>query len=235
MDVDYLIDCGNSRCKIAANTQPLAPQVLADSDLEQWFAQAQPGQALLLPGNEARAQRCEKAAAAGGLSLRRLDVPALQLHCNQYDRMGWDRLCAGIAAVQHCQSDVIVIDAGTMLTLTAWRLSEEHSFASCFVAGYIFPGAQVCLTAMHQAAPALPLLDLNAAALDVTAQQMQGAVQDAWPAVLAALCQQLQEQVTTAQVILTGGARDIVPAALAHDQQEDLVLRGLQLLAADQR
>ncbi len=69
-------------------------------------------------------------------------------------RLGADRIADALyAAAVYPKRNVIIIGAGTAVTVNALRNDGD------FIGGVIFPGPAIQLKALHEAAPALPLID----------------------------------------------------------------------------
>jgi type III pantothenate kinase len=70
--------------------------------------------------------------------------------------LGPDRIADALyAAAAYPRRNVIIIDAGTAVTVDALTADGE------FIGGVIFPGPATQLRSLHAAAPALPLLDIS--------------------------------------------------------------------------
>ena len=70
--------------------------------------------------------------------------------------LGADRIADALyAAAAYPKRNIIIIDAGTAVTVDALTAEGE------FIGGVIFPGPATQLQSLHEAAPALPLLDIS--------------------------------------------------------------------------
>ena len=162
--VRLLIDCGNTAVKIAvARGSVLTAFQRLPAQRDSLDAALRAGddasEALLLPGAEAttRAVRAWWAQAGRGRPLIALgdELPLPDL--GQYASCGRDRIAAGLAAAARHGASMIVIDAGTATTLTAWRWSASDSTADPrqavrFAGGLILPGADAAAKASHASA-----------------------------------------------------------------------------------
>lgn len=230
---DYYADCGNTCSKIL-DPRMHTVQRLEDEELRRWVADhAMPGMRIVvLPGNRERAEHLRQLASAQQARIELLPEQINPPDCGQYDGMGLDRLCSGLAAIASMEQDCIVVDAGTMLTFGAWRYQPDSDFQCRFAGGFIAPGPQACLDAMHQAAPALPQLTFSDAGAPVgtdTESHMQAAIAHGWPALCASLLQQVQSQLPEARIVACGGFHQQLPFDVDWHNPA-LVLHGMQLL-----
>ena len=229
---NYLVDCGNTRFKLSPHVDPLHIQAFDDDELRTWFQQ-QPleGKSLVaLGGNEARSRLLQTLCYNEGVRYHIYNSGDWEI-AGSYPSMGLDRIAAGIAAMEHVKRNLIVVDAGTMLTVTAWQHDADQPFALHYHGGFIAPGRQVSLSAMHQSAPALPDLQIDPTQVRLgsdTPSNMQAAINVGWPAMAQALIAEAWTELSDAQIVLTGGDAASLQAkdAMLH---EDLVLRGLQV------
>lgn len=232
-----LADCGNSHLKIAVAQGLAVTGVQVDDVAEALLHTAVTGDELVvLPGNRERTEvLVARWAARGPLRIlgRELPVPDL----GQYPTCGLDRLCAGVAAARLLPlggTGLVVVDAGTAVTCTAWRLQPRLAFAG----GLILPGRRACAVGLHQAAPALPLVEVMDG-LDPTAAQhstggaIAAALRIGHPAMVAACARRLASE--TGQILLMasgGGWNADLAAALPEARHlPHLALRGLAILA----
>lgn len=229
---DYLVDCGNTRYKVTPNSDALQVHSFDDDALLTWFqSQRLEGKHLVaLAGNEARTQQVQTLCFNEGARCHLFHAGDWSI-AGTYPSMGLDRIAAGIAAMDQVGQNLIVIDAGTMLTITAWIYDSSAAFKLRLDGGFIAPGPEATLHAMHHAAPALPRLASDPAQQDLgtdTQSHMQAAVNIGWPAMAHALIKKAQSSFADAQLVCTGGNAELLRLD-AVEPRQDLVLRGLQL------
>lgn len=254
-----LVDCGNSASKwaVVESWSETGPQLSPVQRLPQDAAAEaaalqevltrypQLRHCLICPGHQQRAQH-----------LRHwLGQQQPQLHCRvlgdslavpdlgHYPGCGLDRLCAGVAAVAQARSAVLVVDAGTATTISAWLPSDQAQGLGRFAGGLILPGAAACAQGLHQAAPALPCVSHNLlspadlVASDALAQSTQAALRQAlaigYPAMVESCVAQVAAASGAARVLLCGGAQSTLSPDQRRrwPQQGDLTLSGLARLA----
>lgn len=143
--------------------------------------------------------------------------------CGQYHTCGIDRVAAGVAAMQQAgclHENIVVIDAGTMLTVTAWRYDELFPFSCACAGGLIAPSPQACLNGMHASAPALPAFEFNyasavqnvpSALAHDTKEQMQAAIAIGWQASAQAMIEAVCRESSSTQVYVSGGNACMLP------------------------
>ena len=234
MSPDYLIDCGNSFSKLSIAVLPLSVEVLADDQWQTWCADKdlKHKHCVIMPGNRQRAERVRDLLADQGAQCTFFQLDPDSVNCDAYPGMGLDRFCAGVAGIQHAMGDVVVLDAGTMLTVSLWLQDHASDFSMRFAGGFIAPGAQTCLSAMHHAAPALPALEFDAQSFSLghdTESHMQAAISLGWPAMAKELLAHALEQNPKAAVLITGGAASILQD-LGAENLPDLSLRGMYFI-----
>jgi hypothetical protein len=172
-----------------------------------------------------------------GLGGETLALPAL----GQYAGCGADRVVAGLVAALQEARDVVVVDAGTATTISAWRFrADVRGFARVgFAGGLIAPGGQACALGLHHAAPALPLVCFpygdNTASQHSTYGAIAAALMIGHPALVAACLQKLCAETAIATVVFTGGGAPLLIAAgiaprLAY--RPTLVLEGMAAVVA---
>lgn len=154
----------------------------------------------------------------------------------QYPTMGQDRVVAGLAAVHSEQQSVIVIDAGTAVTLAAWTALDG---TATFQGGLILPSPRACLVGLHAVAPSLPEVDAAIAEPDPTPHDTPRAMANALAIGHGAMVQACLERLESATGIhhrvLTGGNADpLLGGGLATQANHPwLILEGLARLAQD--
>ena len=262
-DTVVLADVGNSRIKLAVVTASAAiaapfrlPAIDRRNDLdshgfrpahlEQWLQGAAPGPAVVLVASvpDAAAARLEASLAAVSATSHRplrqrrvghADLP-LEIALPAPDRVGIDRLCGAAAAglVKSAGRPAIVVDCGTAATVD--MLAADGTF----LGGAILPGPALMARALADgtsklpevaalgtsAPPAMPGRSTHEAIAAGIGFGIQGAV--------ARLVAEARGSLgTDAEVILTGGWRGAVRAALPGAIEiPDLVLHGIALAAA---
>jgi type III pantothenate kinase len=159
-------------------------------------------------------------------SLTLKDVPL----ANLYPGLGLDRALALLAAERKYGSPVLVIDAGTALTLSG--LDPER----CFAGGAILPGLGSQIRALHEYTH-LPLVSYDDLPTSRWAQTTVTAIQSgvlfSLQAGLRSFCQDWQTQFSTTSIVLTGGdgakvARLLEGIGIPIYQDPYLVLCGIQ-------
>jgi len=160
-----------------------------------------------------------------------LPLPAL----GQYPGCGADRVLAGLVAVPQEGRSVVVVDAGTATTLTAWLLVPGASPAAAFAGGLIAPGAGACSAGLSLLAPVLPTVAPSAFAISSQQHDTRGALSAAlgigYPALVAACRDRLGRDAGIAHSILTGGnAPALLEAGVFArlDYRPTLVMEGIE-------
>lgn len=242
-------DCGNTRVKLGVydGVQLKAHARLApatadlDAFLEPWASHID--ELLVLPGARASAALAANwwACRGGGRPLRTIggrgELDPAMPDLGQYPGCGLDRVLAGFAAGDETHQSVVVVDAGTATTITAWQVKTgvpDPQAAIRFVGGLILPGARACLAGLAARAPALPAvepLDPDASARQHdTAGAMAAAMGIGYGPMVAACLLKLARETNIHQVIATGGEIDqLIAARVIHprDLRPTLVLDGL--------
>ncbi|MBA3685138.1 MAG: type III pantothenate kinase, partial [Planctomycetes bacterium] len=141
-----LADCGNSTVKLALAQDGgvwVQERVAVDAPAFAAFVARHGGAldaAVVLPGAQRSAEVFATwwAREGAGKPLLRIghELPLPDL--GQYPGCGADRIVAGLAACAQERHDVVVVDAGTATTLTAWRCTGRGRL----LGGLILPGAQ---------------------------------------------------------------------------------------------
>jgi len=130
------------------------------------------------------------------------DVPLQGL----YDSMGVDRALAAFGAGETYGYPVLVIDAGTALTLTGLDANKT------LVGGAIVAGLRSQFSSLHQNTSALPDISIPETLPSRWATDTTGAIQSGVTQILLAGLQvyidDWRSQFPDSQVILTGGDRD---------------------------
>lgn len=148
-----LLDCGNTACKYQINKEAgwlASPKALLDL-----IARHEPDSILIATVSRLGAHFCEALAEAGrGYKKFQVkpDWQGLTLAYVQADRLGIDRWLT-LVALANLGRPVIVVDAGTALTIDALDAHNRH------LGGYILPGLRVMRRALVDDTFALPPVD----------------------------------------------------------------------------
>lgn len=220
-----LADCGNTWVKLALGGDrirlPAEPERLAA-----WLAGRPVDELVLLPG-ATRSSTLLRTWWGGRRRELGRDIPVPDL--GQYPSLGLDRVMAGLAA----GTDVVVIDAGTATTLTAWNAQGR------FAGGLILPGAHALIAGLSACAPALPRVDPLPPDAPAAQRDTAGAIAAAagmgHPAMVAACLARLSQETAITRVLATGGGSAALVAAgtvSADAIRPWLVLNGLAEIAA---
>jgi pantothenate kinase type III len=235
-----LVDAGNSALKLALSHQggiwthrrcePTAEAI----DAFVGSHRAGLDELVLLPTAERHAGVAR--AWWGGRPMREvgkeLALPAL----GQYPGCGADRVLAGWVAVTQEGGSVVVVDAGSATTLSAWGADERGE--ARFAGGMIAPGRGACALGLHAAAPALPLAEPLGSDADPRQRDTRGAIGAAigigHPALVRACLERLRQAAGIERTVVTGGdAAALIAAGIAPRlaYRPTLVLEGLEELA----
>jgi len=162
---------------------------------------------------------------------RDLAVPAL----GQYPGCGVDRVLAGLVAVPQEGRSVVVVDAGTATTLTAWLLAPDATPAVRFGGGLIAPGVGACSAGLSQLAPVLPMVTPSAFTVSSQQHDTRGALAAAlgigYPALVGALRDRLVADAGITRCLLTGGNAGLLLEAGVFariDYRPTLVMEGIE-------
>lgn len=238
-----LADCGNTTVKlgVADGAQVLEHDRLpaVRESLDGFLAThgTEVGELVLLPGNKVNGElvRAWWRETGGGRPLRVIGEDLRVPDYGQYATCGYDRVLAGVVTCQREQRSLIVLDAGTATTITAWRWAEGRPV---FAGGLILPGAQACLDGLTAAAPALPKvapLGPGASARQKdTVGSMAAAVGIGYGPMVAACLLKLQRETEIHDVVATGGNIQLIVDSRimpASSHRPALVLAGMAALA----
>ena len=251
-NVRLLADCGNTTLKlgVAAGSNVVAHERLpvGRASLNDFVARhgKEVRELVLLPGNRVHGDlvRAWWADTAPGRRVRVIGDDLVLPDYGQYATCGYDRVLAGAVTCAKEQRSVVVLDAGTATTITAWKWSIDPSQvtgAPKFAGGLILPGAQACLDGLSAAAPALPHVSPFGPAATAcqrdTVGAMSAAVGIGYGPMVAACLLKLQRETDIHEVVATGGnialivESRILPTS-AH--RPALVLSGMAFLADNQ-
>ena len=176
-----------------------------------------------------------------GLSLQLIDIPKRPVRVNfdqyKFSDLGIDRM-ALIEGARHtlAKRNLIIVSAGTCVTIEVLR-GDAH-----YLGGFIWPGLQTKLDAMHQRAAGLPQLNLfdldvqtmaSAAWLgyDTKSAMLVGVLRETALA-LKALRQELELAwpSTTWEFVCTGGDGEVLSHLLSAPYIPQLIFAGMQLM-----
>lgn len=242
MSLRLLADCGNSTIKLAldrGDDEELRDVTRCDTDaeaLEQALAEHEaPGELILIGVSESKLRFVEDwwRRTRPLQPVRRLDRELPLPSVGQYEGCGHDRVLAGIAAGRELAGEVLVVDAGTATTLSAWRWDPGKRAGVAFAGGLILPGARACSQGLAQAAPALPEVEPIVGEPNPCQFDTQGAIAAGlgigYPAMVAECLRKLQQQTGIDALRLTGGnAAILIDRVIAAEHlRPALVLDGL--------
>lgn len=160
----------------------------------------------------------------------RADVP-MQVITDTPDELGIDRLLAAFAATQMAQPPLVVVDAGSAMTVD-W-VDDQHRFAG----GAILPGLYLQAAALHHHTEALPHVGPQLHESFVipgknTVEAIRGGIIAGAAAAVDALINRYRRAAglnAPCSVVLTGGQAPLIAPHLEqkHVLQPNLVCRGL--------
>ncbi len=158
----------------------------------------------------------------------------------QYPNCGADRVLAGLVGCAQERRSLVVIDAGTATTITAWEFDRNQidTLASVkFRGGLILPGAQACAIGLSAQAPALPVVDILGPDAHATQYDTHGAIGAAigigYGPMVAACMLKLERETGIHDHIATGGNCGLIINSSVLPRlsyRPSLVLEGLELL-----
>lgn len=238
-----LVEAGNSTCKVALAHQGGVWQQVRCAPTATALTQAagpQRGAAeelVLLPTNRTHAAVVRAWwAACSQAPLREVGQGLPLPDLGQYPTCGADRVLAGLVAVAQEGTGVVVVDAGTATTLTAWERTPAGS--ARFAGGMIVPGRRPLAQALALAAPALPVVEPGAADCDPRQRSTEGAIAAGlgigYPGLVGACLTRLRAATGLTATLVTGGDAGVLLQAQllpALANRPSLVLEGLELLA----
>jgi len=231
------IDAGNSRIKwrLSGNGRVLAQD-------SQPTAALAAGEALVLPETAAvKEVRLASVAGpqimaalqkqfAGLLRVAKVSPAAGGVTCGyqQPERLGVDRWLALVAAYQQVQQAVLVIDAGSAMTMDLVGPKGEH------LGGYIVPGLRLMANALWQGTEDVKVTSGDFQNMLVPGTDSQQAVDRGCLLVAVSAVEKLASQYP-AHILLTGGDAKYLGDALSldHSHCPDLVLDGLAIADID--
>ena len=145
-------------------------------------------------------------------------------------QIGPDRLVNTAGAFDRCGGDLIVVDFGTATTF------DVVDSDGAYVGGVIAPGVNLTLEALHNAAAALPHVDITKPQAVVgtnTVACMQSGVFWGYVGLVREICARIKaERARDMRVIATGGLAPLFQATetLFDDYQDDLTMHGLTVI-----
>ncbi|MQQ07549.1 type III pantothenate kinase [Epibacterium sp. SM1979] len=144
--------------------------------------------------------------------------------------VGPDRLVNTVAGFDKHGGDLIIVDFGTATTF------DVVDVDGAYVGGVIAPGVNLSLEALHQAAAALPHVDISKPQRVVgtnTVACMQSGVFWGYVGLVREICDRIKaERGTAMKIISTGGLAPLFQqsADLFDAFEEDLTMHGLQII-----
>ncbi len=144
--------------------------------------------------------------------------------------VGPDRLVNTVAGFDLFGGDLIVVDFGTATTF------DVVASDGAYVGGVIAPGVNLSLEALHNAAAALPHVDISKPELVVgtnTVACMQSGVFWGYVGLVREICARIKaERACDMRVISTGGLAPLFQQAvdLFDEYQDDLTMHGLTVI-----
>jgi type III pantothenate kinase len=227
------IDAGNSRIKwrLSGNGRVLAQDSQPTAELAS-------GETLLLP-ETAAIDEVRLASVAGSkvvaalqkqfaglLKVAQVSPSAGGVTCGykQPDRLGVDRWLALVAAYQQFKQAVLVVDAGSAMTMDLVGPKGEH------LGGYIVPGLRLMADALWQGTVDVKVTSGDFENMLVPGTNSQQAVDRGCLLVAVSAVENLASQYP-AHILLTGGDAQYLADALSldHSHCPDLVLDGLAI------
>ncbi|MEO0745128.1 MAG: type III pantothenate kinase, partial [Pseudomonadota bacterium] len=145
-------------------------------------------------------------------------------------QIGPDRLVNTAGAYDRCGGDLIVVDFGTATTF------DVVDTDGAYVGGVIAPGVNLSLEALHNAAAALPHVDITKPQAVVgtnTVACMQSGVFWGYVGLVREICARIKaERARDMRVIATGGLAPLFQQTerLFDDYQDDLTMHGLTVI-----
>ncbi|HYE03935.1 MAG TPA: type III pantothenate kinase [Planctomycetota bacterium] len=236
-----LADCGNSTLKLGlahGGGVWLHERVAPDEESLDRFLAAHRDTVsglAILPGSRAHGELVERwwRRVGGGRPVQVVGRDIRVPEAGQYPGFGLDRLAAGLVACAQEHAAVVVVDAGTATTFTAWARVED---AARLVGGLILPGARACIAGLAAQAPALPAVEPRFDAATACQRDTPGAIGAAvgigYPAMVGACLERLKRDSGIDRVVVTGGAAAPLLGTVVPRQayRPALVLEGIELL-----
>ena len=220
-----IIDQGNTQTKLAIFRQKtLLKKILYEQDNQLYELESQVDAVILSSvKNDSNLLKVLK----GNPLLLNINtsLPVVNLY-ETPETLGNDRIAAVVgAATQFPKSNVLVIDAGTCITLDLFTLEGYQG-------GSISPGIQMRLQALHQKTDRLPMVELDGE-VDIigknTIQSIQSGVLNGVLVEIDGMINRYKSQFSDLKVMLTGGDFQLFDKGLKNSIFVDpnLVLKGL--------
>lgn len=156
------------------------------------------------------------------------DYPDFQ-HCYQKpERLGVDRWLAMLGARKYTQQPVLVVDAGTALTLDVLDQQNHH------LGGYIVPGLRMAEHALFKSADKVrPYDDEEKTTIDTDlGQDTVSCVLHGLLLQRLGLIKETHQQHSECQIMVTGGDGESLAKQLQAPYYRNLVLDGMEILCA---
>jgi pantothenate kinase type III len=242
-----LADCGNSTIKLALaheggiwQHERLTPSIQAIKEFTNPHLDAI-AELVMVPGSRTNAQLLSDWWREHGRDrpLRVIGEGIAVPELGQYPSCGIDRVLAGLCACTQERHDIIVIDAGTAVTLTAWRnhpTRQDPLAGVRFVGGLILPGVHACAFGLSSLAPALPQVEPMAGDATALQQSTTGSLAAALgighPAMVLACLEKLRAESKIPDAVITGGNAIALlgPVLPRMAYRPSLVLEGLEMI-----
>jgi len=148
-----------------------------------------------------------------------------------YSTMGIDRGLCAVGAIRLFGCPVLVIDAGTAISITA--IAEGHTFWG----GAIMPGLRMQLDSLAQGTAVLPRLDIGDRLKEAPQFWARNTPDSICSGVLHGAIAGLEKYITawrgdfpSGSVVITGGDGIILQTHLGISYIPDLIFRGLEVL-----
>jgi len=158
------------------------------------------------------------------------DVPVpMRVFCREPQKVGVDRLLNGLAAFERTKAAVIVVDAGTAITVDVVSTHGE------FCGGAIAPGFETSARALHHATELLPEVCIrkpeSAIGKDTESALCAGIYWGTIGMVQRIVQEQAAEIGETPQIICTGGGGEIIARHMEPGAEylPNLTLEGIHL------
>jgi pantothenate kinase type III len=253
MSMRLLADCGNSTIKLALAheggiwlSERLEPHEGALDAFLAPHAQAV-SEVAVVPGARATTAILTTwwSRVGAGRPLRILGEAALPVpDLGQYPGCGADRVMAGLVAGQQERKSLVVIDAGTATTLSAWIYHPEAADALDsvrFGGGLILPGARTLVLALAAQAPSLPAVEPLGPSAHARQFSTSGAISAAigigYGPMVAACLLKLERETGIHAWLATGGNCGLLIDSLIVPRlsyRPSLVLEGLEMVCRHQ-
>jgi pantothenate kinase type III len=244
-----LADCGNSTIKLGLaqdggiwQFQRLDPKIAALDEFIKPFNRTITELAVM-PGGRANTVIVESWWAKVGNSrpMRMVGDGSLPVpDLGQYPNCGIDRVLAGLVGCVQERKPLVVVDAGTATTMTAWNYevaNPDPLSAVEFRGGLILPGARACAIGLATLAPALPVVEILGPDAHAVQFDTQGAIGAAigigYGPMVAACMLKLERETGIHTHIATGGNVNLIIDSKVFPRlsyRPSLVLEGLELL-----